>query len=270
MEKFLKEDFPRFVPKVGQITKGAIIGKKGIAVYVDMGPYGTGVIFGLEYYEARELLKDKKMGDEVEVKVKEVENEEGLVELSLKEAGEDVLMNELKRKAETRETFSVKIKGANKGGLTADVAGILAFLPVSQLSSKNYPRLNDADPSKIAKELAKFINTEMPVKILTFDPGKRRIILSEKEIEMAQVREVLKQFKTGDAVEGDVSGVTDFGIFLRFRVRDAKGEEFEHEGLIHASEIKEGVLPKDAAKVGDHVTAKIINIEGDRVYFSLK
>jgi len=272
MEKFLKEDFSNYVPRPGQIIKGKIAGKKGISVFVDIGPFGMGVIFGAEYYAAREMMKGLKNGDEVEVKIKEIENEEGLVELSLKEAGEDTLLGDLKKRAETKEIFTVKIKGANKGGLTADVSGILAFLPVSQLSSKNYPRMDAADPSKIAKELTKFVGTEMPVKMLTFDPVGKRIILSEREIELERIREVLRTLKAGDEVRGEVSGVTDFGIFLRFKVSvPGTDETFEHEGLIHSSEIavkEDGT--KESVKVGDAMKAKIVNIEGDRVYLSIK
>lgn len=272
MEKFIKEEFSTYVPRTGQIIKGIITGKKGISVFVDIGVYGTGVIFGAEYYSAREMLKGLGIGDEIEVKIKDIENEEGLVELSLKEAGEDTIFNDLKRKADTKEVFAVKIKGANKGGLTADVAGILAFLPVSQLGSKNYPRMDAADPGKIAQELLKFVGTEMQVKILTFDPTGRRIILSEREIELERIREILKQLKVGDTVEGKVSGVTDFGIFLRFKVADTgTNEQFDYEGLIHQSEVSaENAAAKDSIKAGNKLSAKIIAIEGDRVYLSIK
>jgi len=88
-------------------------------------------------------LKDLKIEDKIFVKIIDLENKEGYIELSLSKAGKELAWEELKQKKEKDEILSVKILGANKGGLLAKISGIPAFLPVSQLSAANYPKVED-------------------------------------------------------------------------------------------------------------------------------
>lgn len=263
IEQFLKNDFSKILPKVGQIINGRMLLKKGVAIYVDIGPYQTGVIYGMEYYVAKELLKSYKPGDELVVKVKELENDEGYVELSFKEAGEENLFDELRKKMQNKEIITVKIKGANKGGLMAEVSLLSAFLPASQLSSENYPKVDDASPAKIAQELAKFVNQDMEVQIITVDQNERKVIISQKEIERKVAEQDLKNYKVDDIVSGEISGIIDFGIFVKFKIGE---KNYDFEGMIPLSE----TINKETLKIGDKINVKIINKEGSKVYFSMK
>lgn len=263
MEQFLKNDFSKILPKVGQIINGRMLFKKGAAIFVDIGPYQTGVIYGMEYYAAKELLKSYKPGDELVVKVKELENDEGYVELSFKEAGEENLFDELRKKMQNKEVVIVKIKGANKGGLMAEVSSLPAFLPASQLSSENYPKVDDASPAKIAQELAKFVNQDMEVQIIVVDQNEKKVIISQKEIERKNSEKDLENYKVDDVVSGEISGITDFGVFVKFKTGEKK---YYFEGLIPLSE----TINKETLKTGDKIDVKIINKEGSKVYFSMK
>lgn len=263
MEQFLKNDFSKILPKTGQIINGRMLFKKGPAIYVDIGTYQTGVIYGMEYYIAKELLKNYKTGDELVVKVKELENDEGYVELSFKEAGEENLFDELRRKIQNQEIITVKIKGANKGGLMAEVSSLAAFLPASQLSYANYPKIDDASPAKIAQELAKFVNQDMEVQIIAVDQNEKKVIISQKEIERKSVEKDLENYKVGDNVSGQISGITDFGIFVKFKIGE---KNYDFEGMIPLSE----TINKETLKTGDQVDVKVINKEGSKVYFSMK
>ena len=252
-------------PKVGDIVEGKVIAKESGKLFLDLGPIGTGIIYGKEFYEAKEKIKDLKIGDSLFAKVISLDEEEGYVELSINQAGMELALEILKQKKERGEKILVKILGANKGGLLTEVMGIPAFLPASQLLPEHYPRVEKGESSKILRELQKFIGKEMEVKILDFSQKGDQIILSEKAKESERLKEILKNYKIGDLVEGEISGLTDFGVFLRF------GQE-NLEGLIHISELDWKIIedPAEIVKVGDKVQAKIINISGEKVFLSLK
>ena len=165
---------------------------------------------------------------------------------------------------EKKELLELPVVEANKGGLLLEYKGIRGFLPASQLSMKHYPRVEGGDKDKIFLELKKFIGTPLKVKILDASPKEQKLIFSEKDSESEETRALLANYKIGDVVEGEVTGVVDFGAFMKF------GEDLE--GLIHISEIDWGLVenPRDYLKPGDKLTAKIIDIQGEKVSLSLK
>lgn len=257
-------------PKIGDIVAGKIIGLKKGAIFVDLGPIGTGIIYGREFYDAKDVLKNLEIGSNIFVKVTDLENEGGYIELSLSQAGQELSWEGLKQKKEEGELIMVKILGANKGGLLTEISGIPGFLPVSQLSPQNYPRVEGGDTSKILRELQKFIGKEMEVKIFDLDQKEGKLILSEKAKDSEKIKEILKNYKVGDVVEGKITGLVDFGVFIRFPI--GKESEENLEGLIHISELDWQLIedPAEIVKIGDKVEAKIIEIKDDRVSLSLK
>jgi small subunit ribosomal protein S1 len=255
-------------PKVGELVEGKVIATDRSAVFLDLGAKGIGIVYGAEFYRAKDLLKGLDIGDTVMAKVIELENEEGYRELSVVEASKEVTWEKLKDLKEKKEAIEVKIKKANKGGLMADIHGIQAFLPVSQLSAEHYPRFEDADPVKIAKALQKFIGETLKVRVIDLDPKKGKLIISEKaegmKAEEEKKKESLKKYNVGDIVEGKITGVTNFGAFV--------GLEDNIEALLYASEISKGkkAKPEEVLKIGEKIKAKIIKIENDKIYLSLK
>lgn len=255
--------------KEGDTVEGKIIGLKKGALFLDLSPFGTGVIKGKEFLETRNELKKKNIGEKITAKVINLENKEGYIELSLREASQEIGWEKLKKIKENDETIVVKISGANKGGLLTNVFGIPAFLPSSQLSSKNYPKVPEGNPNRILKELQKFIGKELEVKILDLSPREKKLILSEKAFFTETSKESLKKYKVGDIVEGEITAVLDFGAFVRFWKEKKKDEM---EGLIHISELDWQIIehPSQIVKVGEKVKAKIISIENEKVFLSLK
>ncbi len=259
-------------PKIGDIIEGKVIAKESGKLFLDLGPFGTGVIYGKEFFEAKDKIKDLKIGDNLFAKIISLddENEEGCIELSINQAGMELSLETLRQKKEKGEKISVKILGANKGGLISEVMGIPAFLPVSQLMSEHYPQVENGDAAKILRELQKFVGKELEVKILNLSPKGEQIILSEKAKELDKVKEILKNYKVGDVVEGEISGITDFGAFFKF----GSSPNFSAglEGLIHISELDWKIIedPREIVKVGQKVQAKIIDISGEKVSLSLK
>ncbi len=261
-------------PQTDEVVEGKIaeIGKNSI--FVDLGPMGIGIIYGREIKGSRQLFKELKTGDKISAVVTEPENENGYVELSVKKAFREQAWQELAEAKKEEQIISVKITAANRGGLIANINGISGFLPVSQLSTENYPRVEEGDKNKILQHLNKFVNREMKVRVLDLNPGEEKLIVSEKATEEKKLKETLARYKVGDVVEGEISGVVDFGAFIKFSpAKESPDDATETlEGLIHISELDWQLIenPRDIIKVGDRVEAKIIGIDNNRLSLSLK
>ena len=116
MKKLLDKDNFLKPLKPGEIVEGKVIGRGKSSLFLDLKPFGTGIIYGREFYEAKDELKDFKEGDTVFAKVVNLDNEEGYIELSVSRALEELAWEKLRRKKEDGEIIEVKILGANKGG----------------------------------------------------------------------------------------------------------------------------------------------------------
>ena len=144
-------------------------------------------------------------------------------------------------------------------------------MPVSQLAPEHYPRVADADKQKILKELQKFIGKTLEVKILDLLAEENKLILSEKAKSDEKTKETLKNYKKGDIIEGEITGIADFGAFIKFPT-DAEERKQQIEGLIHISEFDWQLVenPAEVVKVGEIVKAQIIDINNNQVFLSLK
>ncbi|HYF05414.1 MAG TPA: S1 RNA-binding domain-containing protein, partial [Patescibacteria group bacterium] len=193
----------------------------------------------------------------------EAENFEGMPELSLRAAGQERIWQNLKEKMETREVIRAKIVAANKGGLMVDIGGMPGFLPVSQLSIEHYPRVEEGDKNRILQALQQYVGKFFEVAIITADNEEDKLIVSEKAVFEDELSRKISKLKIGETVSGTITGLTNFGAFIKFE---------EMEGLIHISELawQRVENPKDIVKVGDQVQAKIIGIEKGRVSLSIK
>jgi len=277
----LKDDLQNIAspPKKGQTITGKIIGTDHFAVYVDLGPIGVGVIYGREYYSAKDIIKRLEPEATIKAKVVEVDNEDGYLELSLTDAQREVSWENLKETERASQTVMVNIAGANKGGLLAEMEGVKGFLPLSQLSIKNYPRVKNGDSTEILKHLQELVGQQLEVKIIDVSSQDNKLIFSEKAVTSKAISELLERYKAGDIVEGKITGLANFGAFIKFpllkenEVKEAELEKVQAEGLIHISELDWQLIDdvSDIIKVGDVVKAKITDVSRDgRVSLSLK
>lgn len=260
----LKNMMPK-IPEIGDFINGKIITVEKNMVYVDLGQIGTGIIFGKEFKEASRIIKKLKEGDKISAVVVEPENEDGLVELSLKEAEMEKVWKELKEKMANGEPIETKILGANKGGLIIEINGIDGFIPVSQLSAQHYPRLSEKDNmATIASELKKFIGQTFKVRIIALSQDEQKLIASEKAVKQSASETPAAKYKINDTVEGEVTGIMDFGVFARL--------DENTEGLIHISELDWQIVtkPEEVVKRGDKIKAKIMDINNGKISLSLK
>ncbi|KKU83577.1 MAG: RNA binding S1 domain protein [Parcubacteria group bacterium GW2011_GWA2_47_8b] len=231
--------------KNGDLVEGKIIKKTAKAIYFDLGPFGTGIVYGSELMNAQDVLKNLKVGDVATAKVVDQENDDGYVELSLREVGKQKAWQEIKELKESGELMTVKISGSNSGGLTTEINQLKAFIPVSQLATDHFPKVDDGDRNKISEELKKLIGLELKVKIIDVNPRSNKIIVSERETASENIKELLTKYKVGDVIDGIISGVADFGAFLQF-VDNPKVE-----GMIHISELDHRLIenPKEVVKI---------------------
>ena len=251
-------------PKPGDIVEGPVIALDRARLYIDLPPFGTGVIFGREYLNAREVIKRTNVGDVIAAKVIATDTKEGYIELSLKEARQAIMWAEAEEALKNKMQYELVIKEANKGGLIMEWQGIAGFLPASQLKPEHYPRVMDGDKDKILDELRKLVGEKLTVSIISATPKEGKLIFSEKGADDKEKREMVERYQVGDVVMGDVTGMVDFGVFVKLQ----EGLE----GLVHISEIDWGLVddPRHFFKVGDTVKVKIIDIKDGKVSLSVK
>ncbi len=243
----------------GDVVEGTVIAAEKHEIWLDLGARGTGLVIGREIEQSEEI----KPGDIISASVIEPETDDGYAILSLKKVAKEKGWESLEERFATGEVFSVSPFDANKGGLLIEVDGIRGFLPVSQLSAENYPRVSGADKDEILHRLTSLINKPLQVRILDLDRRDNKLIFSEKAARREDTESKVAQMKVGDVAKGIVTGVVDFGIFV-----NVDGVE----GLVHISEIAWDRVesPAKYVKVGETIEAKIISIDRDKLSLSMK
>ncbi len=251
-------------PQEGDLLEGPVISIEKSSVYIDLPPFGTGIIYGREFLNASDILRKVNIGDTIAAKVVDTEGREDYIELSLKEARQALIWSEAETAIANKAIFELLIKEANKGGLIIEWQGIQGFLPASQLKTDHYPRVEDGDKDKIFEELKKLIGERLSVSIITADSKEGKLIFSEKDPEKKEKEGIIDRYSMGDVVEGEVTGIVDFGVFVKI--------EEGLEGLVHISEMDWGLVedPRTMYSVGDKVNVKIIEIKTDKVSLSIK
>jgi small subunit ribosomal protein S1 len=251
-------------PQEGDIVEGPVIDIEKSKLFVALHPFGTGIIYGREFMNARDIIRKVAIGDVIAAKVVDPENEDGYIELSLKEARKALVWKEAEEAIAEKRVFELPIKDANKGGLILEWQGIQGFVPASQLGPDHYPRVEDGDKDRILEELKRLIGTRIAVSIISISPKENKLIFSEKENSTPAKEEMISKYHVGDVVTGEITGIVDFGVFLKV--------EEGLEGLVHISELDWGLVedPRTLFKVGEKTKAKIIEIKEDKISLSIK
>ena len=249
----------------GSLVEGSVLEKKEKSLFVDLSPYGTGIVQGINYIETKNYIKNLKTDDKILVKVLDWNNEEGLIELALQNLEKEKVWEKIKGMRDEGKTFPLLISEANAGGLMGQIENIKGFLPASQLAKEHYPKVNEGNKNKILEKLQSLIGEEIQVKILDFDTDANKLIFSEKLVEKDKIKEIIGRYKVGDKVQVKITKLVDFGAFVKL-------EDTGIDGLIHISEIpdKPTANVDDVLKEGEIKEAKIISIENDRISLSLK
>lgn len=242
----------------GDIVDGTIvfIGQEGIAV--DIGAKVEGIIplnqLGDEPVTLEQAQEMYKAGEQIEAYVVRVDLPNSQIVLSKKRADQDKGWRVLEKMQEAEEAFEVEVLEKVRGGLVAQVEGIRAFLPASQVDTR---RVNDLDP---------YVGKPLMVKLIELNRKRNRVIISHRailEAQKAQAREAtVGQLESGAQFEGEVVEITDFGVFVNLGGID---------GLVHRSELTYGRFnhPRDVVKVGDKVQVQVMDVDNDRERINL-
>jgi len=251
-------------PALGDVVKGTVISTAKSEFKIDINGILTGVVRGRELFNESDEYAKLKPGDEVEATVLDLENENGEIELSFRYAGQMKAWDNLREAQQKGTVVTVKVTDANKGGLMIRLGSIKGFLPVSQLTPEHYPRVEGGDKNKILEVLKGYMNKDFTVKVMDADEKEEKLIVSEKMAWEENQKEVMAKYKVGQNVKGLVTAVTDFGVFVEF--------DNKMEGLVHISELAWQRIdnPRDLVKVGDEVEAEIINVDGTKIFLSMK
>jgi len=265
MGKLLESAAMNYKPlELNQLVKGIVISTEKNEVLIDIEGITTGIIRKKELYLEDERYQNLEVGDEVEATVIDLENELDMVEVSFRFAGHQKAWETLNRHKEENKIVEARILDANKGGLLVQVNHINGFLPVSQLNPEHYPRVPGGDKNKILEKLKSYVGEDFEVKVIDVDTNQDKLIVSEKAAWEETQKDVLDKYKVEDTVEGTITAITDFGVFVKF------GENLE--GLVHISELAWQRIdnPNDLFKTGETIKAEIINIEGSKIFLSIK
>lgn len=270
----LLEDNPINIPQIGDVLEGRVIEMTSNSLLLDLGSLGTGIVLGKEIKDGFATSKLKR-DDLVSATLIDLENEDGYIELSIREASYEKAWDDLEVKRDAMDVVTTKVLDANKGGLMVEINGITGFIPVSQLSSEHYPRVEDGDKNKILELLKKLVGKEIYVRILDADKNNEKLIASERAAASEKEKEVISLLQVGNIIEGEISGVVDFGAFVKFLPPSKVGSDRESdklEGLVHISELAWQLIddPRTIVKTGDRVQAKIIGIDDTRISLSMK
>lgn len=263
-KQVLSESAHFAIPKVGELISGEVLDISKNGIVVTIGGVLTGLVRGKELDDESGVYSKLSVGDSVEATVLDIENEQGMLELSFRQAGHRKAWDLLAALASSGEVVDAKIIDANKGGLMVKVGNVEGFLPVSQLTVEHYPRVEGGDKNRILDRLRAYVNQIFRVKVITVREREEKLIVSEKAAWEREQHAQLEKFKVGDEVTGRVTGVVDFGVFVEF------GEGLE--GLVHISELAWQRIdnPADLVKVGDSIRAKIIAIDNGKISLSVK
>ena len=244
--------------RVGDIVSASVIGVSDTEVTVDLGTYTDGVIPLAECSNdpGFSIKRDIEIGSQVQAMVIAGENKNGSIVLSLKQANDILVWEELASAMKEREVFSVKLVQAVPAGVVGYVKGIRAFIPASQLSLG------------YVENTEEWIGKTVDAVIITADEEKQKLVLSAKEIlkEQAAIEKngKIARLVPGVIMEGVIERIESYGAFVNI------GEGLT--GLVHISQITNKFIksPKEAVKLGDQVKVKILSITGDKISLSMK
>ena len=233
----------------GQVVTGTVVQITEDEVCVNVGYKSDGIVKKSDLSST-----DVKVGDEIEAEVVKVNDGEGNVLLSQKNIINRKAWEDIVAKQEAGEFVEGTGKEAVKGGLLADVMGVRAFIPASQLSLRYVEKIEE------------FVGQTMGLKIIEIDKTKKRIVASRKAVllveEAARKKDLWNNFEAGSVVKGTVRRLADFGAFV-----DIGGVD----GLVHVTDLSWGRVkhPSDVVAVGQEIEVKILNVDPERERISL-
>ncbi len=236
----------------GKVVSGQIVQIDNEYVLVDIGYKSEGMIQVSEFIDSSGNLT-AAVGDEVDVLLVRKEDKDGRVILSKEKAASVKLWDHIEEVYKDEGTIRGKIISKVKGGLSVDI-GLPAFLPGSQA---DLPPLKDLDP---------LVGTEHDFRVIKYEKQQGNIVISRRAVlevaRMALREKTLESLEEGAIVDGTVTNITDYGLFV-----DVGGID----GLVHVTNMSWGKVghPSEMYQIGENITVKILNFDKEKQRVSL-
>ena len=255
-EKELEASFRKI--SEGDIIKGTVIDVNEEEVILDLKYYTQGIIKAENLSNDPDYLAAGKIavGDEIEATVVRMDDGEGNLLLSKKQANDILAWDKLNQFMEENTTLKVRVKGIVPSGVITYVEGIRGFIPASHLS---LDYVEDCNP---------WLGKELDVRVITVDKSKKKLVLSAKAVAREKAQEEqnhrISMLVPGSVVEGTVESIMPYGAFINI------GNGLS--GLVHISQIciRRIKSPKEVLEVGQSVKAKILNTNDNKISLSMR
>lgn len=238
----------------GEVVEGTVMAVERDGVLVDIGFKSEGVVPAQEMHSmGADPLSKIHPGEQVLVFVVQPETQEGQVALSIDRARGEQGWRTLQERFESGDIFEAEITGYNKGGLLANVEGVNAFIPMSQVVGAK-PGTDGANP------LSAQVGRVLRLKVIEINRRRNRVILSERaalqEWRAEQKDRLLSELTEGEIRSGTVTSIRNFGVFV-----DLGGAD----GLVHLSELSwdRNAQPEDLFRVGEEVKVYVMRVDDD-------
>ena len=255
-EKELEASFRKI--NEGDVIQGTVIDVNEEEVSLDLKYYTQGIIKAADMSDdpGFSVLDDVKIGDVIEASVVKMDDGQGNILLSKKEANAELAWDVLNKYLEEKTALAVKVNGVVNAGVIAYVEGIRGFIPASHLALSYVEDLNT------------YQGKELTVRVITVDKEKKKLVLSAKEILREQEKEAhdhkIAMLVPGTVMEGTVETLQPYGAFVD--LKDGLS------GLVHISQISQKRIkkPSEVLNVGDKVKVKILNTDNGKISLSIK
>ena len=244
--------------KEGDRISGTVIDVSEEEVTLDLKYYAQGIIKVGDFSSDPDfdIAKEVHPGDVIEATVLKTDDGNGNILLSRKEAADALAWDKVKELMEQKTTVTVRIKESVPSGVVAYLEGIRAFIPASQIAAS------------YVEETVEWIGKEIPVRVITVDEAKEKLVLSGKvvarEAEQEERKHKISMLVPGTVLEGTVETLMPYGAFVSL------GDGLS--GLVHISQICERRIgkPSEVLKVGQKVKAKVLNTNDNKISLSMK
>lgn len=244
--------------KEGDRISGTVIDVNEEEVTLDLKYYAQGIIRVADFSSDPDFAVAREVhpGDVLEATVLKTDDGNGNILLSRKEAADALAWDKVKELMEQKTTVTVRIKESVPSGVVAYLEGIRAFIPASQIAAS------------YVEETEAWIGKEIPVRVITVDEAKEKLVLSGKvvarEAEQEERNHKISMLVPGTVLEGTVETLMPYGAFVSL------GDGLS--GLVHISQICERRIgkPSEVLKVGQKVKAKVLNTNDNKISLSMK
>ncbi len=255
-EKELEASFRKI--QEGDVIRGTVIGVNEEEVTLDLKYYTQGIIKAADMSDdpGFSVMADVHEGDEIEASVVKMDDGQGNILLSKKEANAVLAWDVLAGYLEEKKDISVKVSEVVNAGVVAYVEGIRGFIPASQLDISYVDNLDE------------YKGKVLDVRVITVNQEKEKLVLSAKEILRERAKEEhdhkVAMIVPGTVLEGTVESLQTYGAFVD--LKDGLS------GLVHISQISQRRIkkPSEVLKVGDKVKVKVLNTNDGKISLSMK